>query len=167
MGVVYAAYDPELERRIALELLHADRRGSQGSVGRARLVREAQAMAKLDHPNVVAVYDVGEHRGAIYVAMEFIAGATFGAWLELEPRTWREVLAIMSQAGAGLSAAHAAGMVHRDFKPDEARLVVARGLLARDRKAAVDMAKLAADGVRESPGREQTLADIEAWLADL
>jgi tetratricopeptide (TPR) repeat protein len=115
MGVVVAAYDPELDRKVALKLLR-DPRG--GADARARLLREAQALAQLAHPNVVAVHDVGTVDDRVYVAMEFIAGETLQAWLDRAPRGWREVLRLALAAGDGLAAAHAAGLVHRDFKGD-------------------------------------------------
>ncbi|MCA9683639.1 MAG: serine/threonine protein kinase, partial [Myxococcales bacterium] len=122
MGVVWSAYDPELDRKVALKLLArlADDRTEQA---RERLRREAQALAKLAHPNVVGVYDVDLHEGQLYVAMEFVAGRTLGSWMrEKEPRPWRAVLEIFMAAGRGLAAAHAAGLVHRDFKPDNAMI---------------------------------------------
>ncbi len=114
MGVVYAAYDPELDRKVALKLLLP---GSGGETGRARLVREAQALARLSHPNVVGIHDVGTVGGQVWLAMEFVEGRTLGQWLRT-PRGWREVLEVMRKAGEGLAAAHAAGLLHRDFKPD-------------------------------------------------
>jgi predicted Ser/Thr protein kinase/tetratricopeptide (TPR) repeat protein len=114
MGVVYAAYDYGLDRRVALKLLRDPRPGA----ARKRLLREAQALAKLSHPGVIAVYDVGTHRDQVFVAMEFVEGVTLRQWLENEPRTWREVVEVFRRAGEGLAAAHAAGIVHRDFKPD-------------------------------------------------
>jgi tetratricopeptide (TPR) repeat protein len=114
MGEVYAAYDPGLDRRIALKLMSAS---AQDDNAQERLSREAQAIAKLSHPNVVIVHDVGTFGGQVFLAMEFVEGATLGAWLVERPREWREVLAMFIQAARGLAAAHAAGLVHRDFKP--------------------------------------------------
>ncbi len=115
MGVVYKAYDPVLDRRVALKVLRQlpDGLGSDEE----RLLREGKAMAQLAHPNVVAVHDVGVHDGRVFVAMEFVEGQTLRAWLETKPPL-KEVLAKFVQAGRGLSAAHDAGFVHRDFKPD-------------------------------------------------
>src|SRR5262249_54935583 len=118
-GIVYAAFDPELDRKVAIKLIRpeaADRLGAQA--GRARLLREAQAMARLSHPNVIAVHDVGTLGDKVFVAMDFVDGSTLKQWLTNEPRSWRQVLAIFLQAGRGLAAAHTAGLVHRDFKPE-------------------------------------------------
>lgn len=118
MGVVYAAWDPELDRLVAIKLLQ-DRPGqaSDPESGR-RLVREAKAMARLRHPNVVQVHEVGTHDGQIFVAMEMIQGCSLRAWLSERERSWREVVEVFVAAGQGLAAAHSAGLVHRDFKPD-------------------------------------------------
>jgi tRNA A-37 threonylcarbamoyl transferase component Bud32 len=113
MGRVYAAYDPELDRKVALKLVH-----HHDSVdSKARLQREAQAMARLSHPNVVTVYEVGSHARQLFIAMELVVGENLAAWLAAETRPWRAVLAVFRAAGEGLAAAHDAGLVHRDFKP--------------------------------------------------
>ena len=112
MGRVYAAYDPELDRRVALKLLH-----DADADAAARLHREAQAMARLSHPNVVTVYEVGNHAEQLFIAMELVAGETLARWLSAAPRPWPAVLAAFRAAGEGLAAAHDAGLVHRDFKP--------------------------------------------------
>jgi tetratricopeptide (TPR) repeat protein len=122
MGVVYAAYDPELDRRIALKVLKPQASKSEDSLGQTRLIREAQAMARLSHTNVVSVFDVGAHGGNVFVAMEFIMGSTLREWLEEQSRGWKEVLGVMVPAGRGLAAAHTKGLVHRDFKPDNVLL---------------------------------------------
>jgi hypothetical protein len=118
MGVVYAAYDEELDRRVAIKVLRDDR--GSGSEGRSRMLREAQAMAKLSHANVVQVYEVGEFAGQIFMAMEFVKGKTLHEWLA-EEHSWEEILAVFVQAGHGLAAAHRQGIVHRDFKPKSRR----------------------------------------------
>jgi len=116
MGVVYAAFDPELSRKLAIKLLHP---GGDDEVARGRLVREAQALARLSHPNVVQIYDVGTRGGAVWVAMEFAEGQTLREWLAADrDRPWRDVLAVVCDAGRGLAAAHGVGIVHRDMKPD-------------------------------------------------
>ncbi len=118
MGEVYAAYDPQLDRRVALKLLRPDFSAALGEVAHARLVREAQTMARLSHPNVVGVYEVGREAGQTWVAMELVVGQTLKGWLKAASRSWREVRAVFVAAGRGLAAAHAAGIVHRDYKPD-------------------------------------------------
>jgi tRNA A-37 threonylcarbamoyl transferase component Bud32/tetratricopeptide (TPR) repeat protein len=115
MGVVFLAYDEDLDRKVALKLLQ---RARDPHRSRARLTREAQALARLSHPNVVGIHEIGEHDGQVYIAMEYVRGRTLRRWLDTQPRPWREVLAVLLQAGRGLEAAHAAGLVHRDFKPD-------------------------------------------------
>jgi eukaryotic-like serine/threonine-protein kinase len=118
MGRVYLAFDPELDRKVAIKLLRTDLRSVSADELRVRLMREAQAMARVSHPNIVNVYDVGTAGSQVFVAMEFITGRTVRQWLKEKPRSWREVLGVFVQAGKGLAAAHAAGVVHRDFKPD-------------------------------------------------
>ncbi len=137
MGTVYAAYDPELDRKVAVKLLHAEPGSRAAAESQDRLRREAQAMAKLAHRHVVQVFDVGEVDGRVFVAMEFIDGDTLGTRIEQGHGDWREALQLCIQAGRGLAAAHAAGLVHRDFKPDnvmidrEGRVVVMDFGLAR------------------------------------
>jgi eukaryotic-like serine/threonine-protein kinase len=116
MGVVYRAYDPELQREVALKLLRGRRSARQGAA-EARLRREAQAMARVSHPNVLPVYDVGVFDARVWIAMEFLVAETLADWLESTPRPWQAVLAMFIQAGRGLAAAHEVGLVHRDFKP--------------------------------------------------
>ncbi|MCX4239887.1 serine/threonine-protein kinase [Paraliomyxa miuraensis] len=118
MGVVYAAYDPKLDRRIAVKVLHGAHGDEAGRRRSQRLLREAQAMAQLSHPNVIAVHDVGTADGRVFLAMELVEGCTLKQWLRQRPRSWSEVLEVFVAAGRGLQAAHAAGLVHRDFKPD-------------------------------------------------
>nr|HEX4317637.1 protein kinase [Kofleriaceae bacterium] len=111
MGVVWAAHDPDLEREVALKLLRA-----RGNDSRARLMREARAMAKLKHANVLTVYEVGSVGGRDYIAMELVDGGSLDAWFGTRPPR-AEVVRTLIAAGRGLAAAHAAGLVHRDFKP--------------------------------------------------
>jgi tRNA A-37 threonylcarbamoyl transferase component Bud32 len=124
MGVVHAGYDDTLDRRVAIKLIRGDRARSDGA--RQRLLREAQAMAKLSHPNVVQVFEAGEHQGQVFLAMELIEGLTLRGWLRERARGWREIVAAFLEVGRGLAAAHDAGVLHRDFKPDNV-LVSAQG----------------------------------------
>jgi serine/threonine-protein kinase len=116
MGQVYSAYDPELDRRIALKLLNAQAGADDARAG-SRLVREAKAIARVHHPNVVIVHDTGSFGSRVFIAMEFVDGQTLAAWLDAAPRTQAQILEVFAAAGRGLEAAHAAGLVHRDFKP--------------------------------------------------
>ncbi|MBL8946112.1 MAG: serine/threonine protein kinase, partial [Myxococcales bacterium] len=117
MGVVYAAFDPQLERNVALKVLR--RRGhGRDDRGQARLLREARAAARLSHPNVVTVYEVGEDAGAIHIAMELLDAVTLRSAAARMGDDWRAIVTAYLAAGRGLLAAHEAGIVHRDFKPD-------------------------------------------------
>ena len=119
MGVVVAAYDSRLDRRVALKLLRRSLKVEGGEGEETRLVREAQAMARLSHPHVVAVYDAGAlEDGSLFIAMEYIQGQTLRRWKNQQSRSWREILQAYIAAGRGLAAAHAAGLIHRDFKAD-------------------------------------------------
>jgi serine/threonine protein kinase len=119
MGTVFAAYDPRLERKVAVKVLEtAD----------ARVLAEARALAKLSHPNVVAVHDADEVDGTAYIVMELVTGTSLRAWVT-EPRPWRSVVRVMKQAADGVAAAHAAGLVHRDLKP--ANVIVEAGDIPR------------------------------------
>src|SRR5215831_3114750 len=123
MGEVYAAYDPQLDRKVAVKLLRAgsDRAGRPGEA-KSRLLREAQSMAKLSHPNVIVVHDVGSFGDQVFVAMDFVEGHTVSYWLHAASRSWQEILRVFLAAGRGLAAAHAAQMVHRDFKAENVML---------------------------------------------
>jgi tetratricopeptide (TPR) repeat protein/tRNA A-37 threonylcarbamoyl transferase component Bud32 len=112
MGVVYRAYDPDLDRRVALKLVRAVSEDAT-----ARLVREAQALAKVSHPNIVQIFDVGVFGDTVFIAMELVEGRTLSKWTRETKPECRPLLAHLIEAGRGLSAAHAAGLVHRDFKP--------------------------------------------------
>jgi tetratricopeptide (TPR) repeat protein/tRNA A-37 threonylcarbamoyl transferase component Bud32 len=161
MGVVYAAFDEDLDRKVAVKLLRRSSRSQENQ--RARLVREAQALAKLSHPNVVQVYEVGVYGERVFVAMEFLAGDSMRDWLRADPPL-AAVLDKMVQAGRGLEAAHKVGLVHRDFKPEnvlidaEGRVRVLDFGLAR---AADDM-----DVTHSSLDMDEELARISVSGAD-
>lgn len=114
LGMVYAAYDPKLDRRVALKLLHA---GHEDEEARQRLLREARSLAKLAHPNVVAVFDAGLEGTRLFLAMELVVGVSLDKWMRDQKRGWREVFRVLLAAAHGLEAAHRGGIVHRDFKP--------------------------------------------------
>ena len=116
-GAVYAAYDPKLDRKVALKVLR-----SSGKEYEARLLREAQAMARLSHPNVVSVFDTGIVGDRLFLAMEFVQGVTLRKWQKAATRPWPEILKKYLEAGRGLDAAHVRELVHRDFKPDNVLL---------------------------------------------
>ncbi|MBX7083353.1 MAG: protein kinase [Nannocystaceae bacterium] len=152
MGVVFAGFDGELRRRVALKLI----RGDRDPTARARLLREARAMAQLADPHVVAVYEVGEYDDQIWIAMELVEGTTLTRWLTASPRPSRAaMLAAFAQAGRGLQAAHARGLVHRDFKPDNV-------LVAHD--GAVKVVDFGLATAIETPSLES--ASTEEALAD-
>lgn len=120
MGHVYACYDEKLDRKLAVKVLRIELFSDRKNAAQ-RLMREAQAMARLSHPNIVTVYEAGESEGQVFVAMEFVPGKSLDEWVN-EPRPWQEVLSVFLQAGRGLAAAHRVGIVHRDFKPQNAMI---------------------------------------------
>ncbi len=161
MGVVLAAYDEELDRRVAVKLLRDQ--SAQAAEHRLRILREAQAMARVSHPNVVQVYEVGEFQpldksgSHIYITMEFIDGTTLYEWQRREGRTWEEILRIYLEAGQGLRAAHESDLVHRDFKPDN----VLVGRDERPRVADFGLARGGAAAQAENPRPRATDSDKE------
>ena len=165
LGVVFAAYDPSLDRRVAIKLLQARTIAADDADGaRERLVREAQAIARLAHPNVVAVHDVGTYelerslegvlpRG-VFVVMEYIDGEDLDVWVRARPRHWSDVLAVYLAAGRGLAAAHRAGLVHRDCKPGNVLIARdAHGSDALGRARVLDFGLVRAHGSVETPQR--------------
>jgi tetratricopeptide (TPR) repeat protein/tRNA A-37 threonylcarbamoyl transferase component Bud32 len=120
MGVVYSAYDPELDRKVALKLLRVVNRkkGEDLDAKRSRLLREAKAIARLSHPSVVVVYDVGTYQDQVFIAMELVDGMTALRWRDTRKPSWKEILRVFIDAGEGIAAAHAADLIHRDFKPE-------------------------------------------------
>ena len=158
MGVVYRALDPSLDREIALKLVRPARmRGKGGEQHRARLLQEARALAKLQHPNVIRVYDVGEHEGGVFFAMEFAEGKDASQWIALEAPPWTRILAVFRAAGRGLAAAHGAGLVHRDFKP--ANILVGDDL--RVRVLDFGLARAAQDIRGSDPAPDDRFAEVQ------
>ncbi len=129
MGRVYAAHDPELDRRVAIKLIRDfDPDPDLAERQRSRLVREARAMAKVQHPNVIAVHEVLSHDEDVFVVMEYVDGPSLRTFIGERERPWREVVRVFAGAGRGLVAAHARDLVHRDFKPDN--VLVGSGMRA-------------------------------------
>jgi serine/threonine protein kinase len=157
MGVVYSAFDEELDRRVAIKVLAAD--VATEFKGRTRIIREAQAMAKLSHPNVVHVYEVGEVSGHVYVAMEYVRGTTLREWLDGGARPLPERLEMILQAGEGLAAAHDSGIIHRDFKPENV-------MVGKDGRARVLDFGLARGEGEGSDKRSQTGDTLTAHLPE-
>lgn len=141
MGLVYLAYDPVLDRKVALKLLHPIAQSELGDKASGALTLEARAIARLAHPNVVTVFEVGEAGGRSFLSMEFVEGEDVAHWLRREPRSREQILDVFIGAGRGLAAAHEAGIVHRDFKPQNV-LVAGDG---RARVADFGLARAAAD----------------------
>ena len=152
MGLVLSAYDPQLDRDVALKIVREGAADSEDAQG--RLLREARAIAKLQHPHVVSVFDCGVHEGRVFIAMELIDGAPLYQWLEMKRRRWREIVDIFLQAGEGLWSAHQAGLVHRDFKPGNF-------LITTDREAKVVDFGLALSGVVASVRAGGYAFDVE------
>ena len=151
MGTVYQARDPDLERDVAIKVL---RRGVDEHHA-ARLRREALALAKLSHPNVVQVYEVGMHAGQTFVVMELVPGQSLRAWMRQQPRpSWRRCVQVFIEAGEGLAAAHECGLIHRDFKP--ANVIV--DLRGRPRVLDFGLARRVDD---HGPSESTTLPSLE------
>ncbi len=151
MGMVLAGHDADLGRPVAIKVVKTA--AADNPAYRARLLREAQVMARLEHPNVVRVYEVGSDRGRLFVAMELVDGVTLTTWLKVTRRPWREIVAMFEQVGNGLAAVHRAGLVHRDFKPDNV-------LVDRDGRARVADFGLA----RVDPDRATLTPELAASL---
>ncbi|MDC0670027.1 serine/threonine-protein kinase [Nannocystis radixulma] len=187
MGVVYQAYDPALERPVAIKVMHAELRGAAEQIR-----REARALARLAHPNVVSVHEIGEHDGQLFVAMEYVDGETLGAWLARHPvrppPAWRRALPGLAavdrggpdfrpvlerfiEAARGLQAVHAAGLIHRDFKPDnvlvgrDGRVRVADFGIASTLDAATAELEITADIASPLHTRAGELAGTPAYMA--
>src|SRR5882672_11043613 len=154
MGEVYAAYDHELDRKVAIKLLRVKPgNGVSLAEGRQRTLREAQAIARLSHPNVVVVYDVRTFEDQVFIAMEFVDGNTVTYWLQSKERSFRDIIEVFLAAGRGLQAAHDKELVHRDFKPDNV-------MVGRDGQVRVMDFGLARQ-VSEKTERAEPVVDLE------
>jgi len=158
MGTVYAAYDPDLDRKVAVKVLKE--RASGESIGRKRLQREARALARLQHPNVVTVHAVGEAAGHAWVAMAFVDGVDLATWLGAEKHGWQDVLDVFVGAGRGLAAAHAAGVIHRDFKPGN--VLIGKDLQVRVADFGLARPAELASGAGDHAGAGQGVDDLGA-----
>ncbi|HEU5060115.1 MAG TPA: serine/threonine-protein kinase, partial [Kofleriaceae bacterium] len=160
IGSVALAYDPELDRRVALKILRPEVWNLVGTEARERLQREAMVMARLAHPNIVTVYDVGTWCDQAYIAMEYVDGPTLLEWREAAPRTWREVLEVCLAAGRGIAAAHASGIIHRDVKPPNV-------LLGQDGRVRVTDFGVAAliDEMRGAAGAEELISGTPGYMS--
>src|SRR6266498_2547421 len=116
MGVVYLAQDTKLDRKVALKILPADLASNRDRMD--RFVREAKSAAALSHPNIAQIFEIGEHDGTHFIAMEFIDGVTVREKIHRERTELRKLLRYLQHVAEGLAKAHAAGIVHRDLKPD-------------------------------------------------
>lgn len=122
MSVVYEAHDADLERVVAIKLMRTGREGQADPLRSARFLKEARTLARLSHENVIGVHEVGTHHGQVFIAMEFVRGRTLGEWRREDTPSSKEIVEVFLRAGQGLQAAHEAGLVHRDFKPDNVLL---------------------------------------------
>src|SRR5262249_25079782 len=154
-------YDPELDRKVAIKLLRPTDGDGDPSRRQARLVREAKAMAKLSHANVGAIYDVGVHQGQVFMALEHLSGGTLRDWLATEKRVWSDIVRIYIEVGHGLAAAHAEGLIHRDFKPDNVLLDKA----GKPKVVDFGLVRLSAAPEMSGTGSNEEL-DAEASLAE-
>jgi len=158
MGIVYTARDPDLGRKVALKLLRPDPTIAASRDAHTRMLREAQAMAQLSHPNVITIYDVGTRGDEVFLAMELVEGGTLTDWMRVPDRPWRDVLSVFRKAGEGLAAAHDAGLVHRDFKPDNV-------LVGTDGRVRVTDFGLARYAAGEAPPSDRSQGDAPVELA--
>jgi predicted ATPase len=169
MGEVFLAHDPQLGRKVAIKLLRSHRGDTRGL---GRLVREARGLARVSHPNVVQVYQIAEHAGSVFIAMEYVRGTTLHAWSS-RSRSWRAIVEILVQCGRGLEAAHRAALIHRDFKPanvmvgSDGRVRVLDFGLARDSRvdAESNAESLDVDGPLQAITEEGALVGTPAYMA--
>ena len=164
MGVVYAAWDQTLDRKVALKLIHGDRIRTEARRAKAieRLVNEARALAKLDHPNVVRVIEINSDNEQVFIAMEYVDGLTLRKWLATKQRRWDEIANVFAAAGEGLAAAHSVDMVHGDFKPDNVIVTLSGVVKVLDFGLARGF-----DSPSEGGGFETPSKDIKAVSAGL
>ncbi len=156
MGVVYRAYDPQLEREVAVKLISEDNASPER---RERMLREAKAMARLTHPHVVVIYEVGEHDERIFIAMELVEGENLRTWLDREERTPQAILEVLLGAARGLAAAHERGLVHRDVKPENI-------LIDREGRARIaDFGVARAEAAAPLSGRAPHTSEIRSMTA--
>jgi tetratricopeptide (TPR) repeat protein/predicted Ser/Thr protein kinase len=160
MGEVYAAFDSVLDRKVGLKVLR-----DEGEHRRALLLREAHAMAKLSHPNVVAVFDAGVVGGRLFIAMELVQGRTLREWQAAARPGPREVLRVYVEAGRGLAAAHAAGIVHRDFKPSNVLLSDDGHVKVTDFGVARSLDEPQSDAPASPPGSEAGIVGTPGFMA--
>jgi predicted Ser/Thr protein kinase len=153
MGSVYLAHDAQLDRPVALKILHR-----RSVAGDGPLLDEARQLARVRHPNVVTVFDATLHRGRLCIVMEYVDGETLRAWVASRPRTWKQILGVLLEAARGLAAAHAAGLVHGDFKPDNV-------LIGRDGRVQVSDFGLARPLGPAGEGGEGALLGTPAYMA--
>jgi eukaryotic-like serine/threonine-protein kinase len=159
MGAVYEAYDTRLECKVALKLLREQAAAPLRSDATARLLDEAKKLARISHRNVIAIRDAGQIEGRVFISMEFVDGETLSAWLQAKPRSWRQIREIFVAAGRGLEAAHQAGLVHRDFKPQNV-------MVGKDGAVRVTDFGLASDFQSQAGEVETALAALEGELSE-
>jgi predicted ATPase len=178
MGQVFLAHDPQLGRKVAIKLLrshHGDARAPLGvpsEMALKRLIREAQGLARVSHPNVVQVYQIGEQAGAVFIAMEYVRGSTLHAWSSTS-RSWRAIVEVLVQCGRGLEAAHRAALIHRDFKPanvmvgSDGRVRVLDFGLARDSRVEGEASPTSLDaaGPLQTITEDSVLMGTPAYMA--
>lgn len=162
MGVVYAALDPELGRTVALKVLRPRGTGGSQQAREARLVREARALARLSHPNVVSVYAVERIGGVLCIAMEFVRGETLAAWLTAQHRTDAAIVSAFVDAARGLAAAHSSGIVHRDFKPLNVMVGASEDRSARGRVRVLDFGLALTDPLSEETTSQDAAGSFES-----